>query len=67
MFDPVGDNFDGQSFRVAGGLLARLPIGHDAGQFQRPGNPPAVIFPVDFNGKVRPFIPSPAAYHTFNL
>jgi len=59
--DPAGDRLDGQSFGVADGFLARLPVGPDAGQFQCLGNPAAVIFPVELNGKVHPFIARPSA------
>lgn len=52
VFDPISDHFDGEPFGAADGLPARLPVGHDAGQFQRLGNPAAVIFPVEFNGDV---------------
>jgi hypothetical protein len=56
MLDPVGDYFDGQSFGVADGLLARLPVGHHAREFKGLGNPATVIFPIDLDGKVHPSI-----------
>ena len=56
MLDAVGDYFDGKLPGVADSLLARLPVGHYAGEFQSLGYPTAVIFPVEFNGEVHPFI-----------
>jgi hypothetical protein len=35
-----------------------LSVGHDARQFPRLGNPATVIFPIDLNGKVHPYIVS---------
>jgi hypothetical protein len=56
MLDPIGDHFDGESLRVADGSLAPVPVTHNARQFQSLGNPAAVIFPVEFDGKVHRFI-----------
>jgi len=64
VLDPIGDHLDGQPLGVADGFLARLPVGHHAGEFQRLGNPAAVIFPVDVNGKVHHSIVSPARYRS---
>src|SRR5579883_1286615 len=52
VLDPICNHLDGQPLGVADGILARLPVGHYSGEFQRLGNPAAVIFPVDLNGKV---------------
>lgn len=54
--DPIGNHLDGQSLRVADGLLARLSIRHNARKFQRFSNPAAVVFPVDLYGKVHCYI-----------
>jgi hypothetical protein len=62
MFDPVSDHLDGKSFGIADGFLASLPVGHHAREFQGLGNPAAVIFPVDLDGKVHPYIVSWARY-----
>lgn len=56
ILDPISDHLDGQSLRVADGRLARLPVAHNSRQFQSLGNPSAVVFPVEFNGKAHCFV-----------
>lgn len=59
MLDPIGDDLDGQLFRAADGLFARRAIGHDPGQFERLRNPAAILFAIEFNGKIHPSSISP--------
>ena len=52
MLDSVRDHFDGEPFAAADGLFTRLPVSHDAGEFQNLRDPSAVVFPIDLNRKV---------------
>ena len=52
MLDTIRDHFDSEPFGVADRLFGRRPVRHDARQFQRLGNPPSVILPIELNGKM---------------
>jgi hypothetical protein len=56
----IGDYFNGESLSIADSFLARPTVGHHTGEFQGLGNPAAVTLPADLDGKVHPFILSPA-------
>ena len=49
MIETVGDHAEGQSFRLRYGLLAGLPVDHDAWQVWHFGNPASVLFSIDFD------------------
>ena len=51
MLDAVGDDLDGQFFRVADGFFPSCAVTHDSGQLHGFGNPAAIFLAVEFNGK----------------
>jgi len=51
MLDAVGDDLDGQFFRVADGFFPSCAVTHDSGQFHGFGNPAAIFLAVEFNGE----------------
>jgi hypothetical protein len=56
VLNSIGDYLDGKPLGVADSLLPRLPVSHYAGEFQRLRYPATVVFPVDFNREMHPFI-----------
>ena len=60
MRNPVGNDLDCcEPFSVADGLITRLPVANDAGQFQGFGDPATVVFTIQFNGQFHSSIIAP--------
>jgi hypothetical protein len=49
VLEPLGNNIDGQAFRLAVSLLARRSIAHHAGKLEGFRNPAAVVFAVQLD------------------
>lgn len=56
MLNPISDDLDSKPLSVADGFLTSLPVRHDARQFERLRDPAAVVFSIEFNGKLHSFI-----------
>lgn len=56
MLNPIRDHFDSKLFGVADGLFARLSVSHNAREFERFGDPPAVVFPIDLDRQMHVLI-----------
>ena len=67
VFDSIGDHLNGEPFGITDSFLARLPVSHDAGQFQRLRDPATVIFPIELNRKVHSLIVRQAGFYTWRL
>jgi len=52
MAHSIGDDFNGQLFRVADGFLPGGAVRHHTRQFEGFGDPAAVVFSVDLNREV---------------